>query len=65
MTKATGLVVSGMMVGFCRWRFVHHPQHFWPSGFQKTPHQNRRYAEEGDVEPSRVIPANMRLDDPG
>jgi hypothetical protein len=52
-----------MLTGICRGWLIHHPQHFRPPGFQKTPHQQRRQKEECDVEPSRIIPSDVRLYD--
>ena len=48
-------------MSFCRGWLVHHPQHCWTTGFEETPHQYRRQAQEYDVEPSRVIPGDLRL----
>src|SRR5215467_9626918 len=44
-------------------RPVHHAQHLRSSGFQEPPQQDQRQREEHDVQPSRVIPDDVRLDD--
>ena len=55
--------ISRMLMGFRLGRLVHHAQHFWTTGFQKTQYKERGQTEEHDVEPSRVIPRDVSLYD--
>src|SRR5262252_1717650 len=49
----TRSVMGGVVIVVSR--LVHHPQHFWTTGFQEPPRKDQRQCEEHDVQPSRVI----------